>query len=122
MAQTKRKRRTKHRGNAAGSIEARGRTGRRPSPEERKQLTRAQAREQRLNRPPTWKSALTKAGLMAALLFLFTQIGLLGSQLPIAQSVLISLMALALYTPLAYVTDRWVYNRAQRRRTQQAKP
>jgi hypothetical protein len=122
MAQTKRKRRTKHRGNAAGSIEARGRTGRRPSPEERKQLTRAQAREQRLNRPPTWKSALTKAGLMAALLFLFTQIGLLGSQLPIAQSVLISLMALALYTPLAYATDRWVYNRAQRRRTQQAKP
>lgn len=122
MAQTKRKRRTKHRGNAAGSIEARGRTGRRPSPEERKQLTRAQAREQRLNRPPTWKSALTKAGLMAALLFLFTQIGLLGSQLPIAQSVLISLMALALYTPLAYATDRWVYNRAQRRRAQQAKP
>ena len=26
MAQTKRKRRTKHRGNAAGSVEARGRT------------------------------------------------------------------------------------------------
>ena len=34
MAQTKRKRRTKHRGNAAGSIEARGRTGRKPTAEE----------------------------------------------------------------------------------------
>ena len=30
MAQTKRKRRTKHRGNAAGMVEARGRTGRKP--------------------------------------------------------------------------------------------
>ena len=37
MAQTKRKRRTKHRGNAAGSIEARGRTGRKPTAEESKQ-------------------------------------------------------------------------------------
>ena len=36
MAQTKRKRRTKHRGNAAGSIEARGRTGRKPTAEEQK--------------------------------------------------------------------------------------
>jgi hypothetical protein len=31
MAQTKRKRRTKHRGNAAGTIESRGRTGRKPT-------------------------------------------------------------------------------------------
>ena len=37
MAQTKRKRRTKHRGNAAGVVEARGRTSRREnmSPAER---------------------------------------------------------------------------------------
>ena len=41
MAQTKRKRRTKHRGNAAGTIEARGRTGRPPTPEERKKQERA---------------------------------------------------------------------------------
>ena len=33
MAQTKRKRRTKHRGNAAGQVETRGRTGRPPSPD-----------------------------------------------------------------------------------------
>ena len=35
MAQTKRKRRTKHRGNAAGMVETRGRTGRKPGPAER---------------------------------------------------------------------------------------
>ena len=61
MAQTKRKRRSKHRGNAAGTIETRGRTGRPPSADERKKQTRATARERRLNTPPTWKSSLTKA-------------------------------------------------------------
>ena len=44
MAQTKRKRRTKHRGNAAGSIEARGRTGRKPTAEEQKAAGRTDAR------------------------------------------------------------------------------
>ena len=40
MAQTKRKRRTKHRGTAAGTIEARGRTGRPPTADERKKQSR----------------------------------------------------------------------------------
>jgi hypothetical protein len=116
MAQTKRKRRTKHRGNAAGVVEARGRTGRRPTAEE---LSKTSARERRMNKPPTWNSAFFKAGLMAALLFLFTRIGVFGSEASIGQSLFLCLFALLLYTPLAYVTDRWVYQRAQRRRQQQ---
>jgi hypothetical protein len=117
MAQTKRKRRTKHRGNAAGVVESRGRTGRRPTAEEQK-AARMSARERRVNRPPSWKSAFLKAGLMAALLFLFTRIGLFGSEAPIGQSIAISLMALVIYTPLAYATDKWVYTRAQKRALQ----
>ena len=35
MAQTKKKRSTKHRGNAAGGVESRGRTGRKLTAEER---------------------------------------------------------------------------------------
>src|SRR5688572_26731909 len=114
MAQTKRKRRSKHRGNAAGAIEARGRTGRRPSPEELKK----EARQRRQNKPPSWNSAFFKSALMAALLFLFTRLGLLGEELPIAQSLLICFFALLLYTPLAYATDNWVYKRNQRRQAQ----
>jgi hypothetical protein len=118
MAQTKRKRRNKHRGNAAGSIEARGRTSRqaRLSPAEQKKAGRASAREARMNRPPTWNSAFFKAALMAALLFVFTQIGLFGGETSISQSLFLSLFALVLYTPLAYVTDKFVYSRAQKRR------
>src|SRR5215210_5683603 len=116
MAQTKRKRRSKHRGNAAGGIEARGRTGRRPAAEDQKQLTRQEARERRLNKPPTWNSALVKAAIMAALLFVFTQIGLFGEETPISQSLLLAGFAMVLYTPLAYATDKFVYTRAQRKR------
>jgi hypothetical protein len=120
MAQTKRKRRTKHRGNAAGSIEVRGRTGRRPTAEEQKQLTKQQARDRRLNKPPTWNSAIVKAAIMAALLFVFTQIGLFGENTPISQSLLLAGFAMILYTPLAYATDKFVYTRAQRKRAQAA--
>ena len=122
MAQTKRKRRSKHRGNAAGSVEARGRTSRRQSlsPAEQKKLDRQSARDARMNKPPTWNSALFKAALMAALLFVFTQIGLFGGNTSITQSVFLALFALVLYTPLAYATDKLVYSRAQKRRRAQS--
>jgi hypothetical protein len=116
MAQTKRKRRSKHRGNAAGTIEARGRTGRRPTAAEQKQMTKEDARARRMNKPPSWNSAALKAAVMAALLFLFTQVGLFGEETPISQSLLLAGFAFLLYTPLAYATDKFVYNRAQKRK------
>jgi hypothetical protein len=115
MAQTKRKRRSKHRGNAAGQIEARGRTGRRPTEEE---LRKSRSTGRRQAKPPSWNSAFLKAALMAALLFVFTRVGFLGSDASIAQSLTICVFALLLYTPIAYVTDRWVYQRQQRKKAQ----
>jgi hypothetical protein len=121
MAQTKRKRRSKHRGNAAGVVEARGRTGRRPTADEQKTGTRQSARDLRMSKPPTWRSAFMKAGLMAGLLFLFTRIGLFGSNAELGQSIVICVFALLLYTPIAYLTDKFVYTRYQRRKAQQPK-
>jgi hypothetical protein len=113
MAQTKRKRRSKHRGTAAGSIEARGRTGRKPKPEE---MRAAQAQGRRREpRPPSWNSAFLKAALMAAVLFALTRFGLFGEDATLAQSVVLCVAALLLYTPAAYITDRWVYNRHLKR-------
>ena len=116
MAQTKRKRRSKHRGNAAGVVETRGRTGRRPTAEEQKKTSRESARQQRLNKPPTWNSAFLKAGLMAGLLFVFTRLGVFGSDTTVAQSIILCFFALLLYTPIAYATDKFVYTRAQKRK------
>ncbi len=57
---------------------------------------------------------------MAALLFVFTQLGLFGDETPIEQSLLLAAFAMVLYTPLAYATDKWVYTRAQRKKAEAA--
>src|SRR3954469_3004846 len=115
MAQTKRKRRTKHRGNAAGMVEARGRTGRRLTAEEQKQASRKTAGNPRMLRKPTWKAAGLKAGAMAVLLFVMVQAGFLVKQASMASALAVSLIAVLLYTPLAFWTDKWSYNRQQRK-------
>ena len=115
MAQTKRKRRTKHRGNAAGAIEARGRTGRKPTAEEQKKGARQTARDRRMSKPPSWNSAALKALAMAVLLFALTKAGVLGTTSSWSQSIFLSTLALVIYTPLAYTTDKWVYARMLKR-------
>ena len=123
MAQTKRKRRTKHRGNAAGVVEARGRTSRptQLSPKEQKQRDREAARDKRMTKEPTWQSAATKAAMMAALLFVFTQVGLFGKNVSIGVSAVYAVVALVFYTPLAYATDRFVWQRAMKKRAAQGR-
>src|SRR3954447_12462857 len=118
MAQTKRKRRTKHRGNAAGSIEARGRTGRKLTPEEQKKAGRTATRDRRAVKPPSWNSAALKALAMAVLLFVLTRLGIFGKGTTISQGIVLSAFALVLYTPLAYMTDRMVYTRMLRKQQQ----
>ena len=119
MAQTKRKRRTKHRGTAAGTIQARGRTGRPPTPEERKKLTRNEARERRLNTPPTWKSAILMGVFAAGIFFLL--FGVFGKgQNRIESAGLLALLALVLYIPGGYYMQLFMYRRRMRRKQQQA--
>lgn len=119
MAQTKRKRRTKHRGTAAGTIQTRGRTGRPLSTEEKKKQTRTEARERRLNTPPTWKGSATRAGLAAALMFVF--LALVGPKHHRLESAAIfALFALLLYIPSGYYLEMYMYRRRQRRKQEQA--
>jgi Flp pilus assembly protein TadB len=115
MAQTKRKRRTKHRGTAAGTIQSRGRTGRPPSAEERKKQSRTSAREARLNKPPTWKSSLTRASFAASIMFVFLLLTGQGKN-RVAAAVLFAIFALLLYVPAGYYLERWLYRRRQRRK------
>ena len=70
MAQTKRKRQTKHRGNAVGVIESRGRTGRKPTPGEKsgdpaKLAREREAKLDKRDQPPTWRNAFIKAMIAA---------------------------------------------------------
>jgi Flp pilus assembly protein TadB len=110
MAQTKRKRRTKHRGTAAGTIQTRGRTGRPPSPDDRKKLTRMEAREKRLNSPPTWKASVTRAGIASVLMFFF--LALVGPKAHrIESAFFFALFALAIYIPAGYYIELMMFRR-----------
>jgi Flp pilus assembly protein TadB len=118
MAQTKRKRRTKHRGNAAGSVEVRGRTGRPPTPEERKKQERELARNKRAATPPTWRSAVNKAALISALMFVLLMLTSKGKVLP---SLAFVVIAMIIYVPLGYYLDTWMWKRRLRRQGPQAR-
>lgn len=113
MAQTKRKRRSKHRGTAAGTIEARGRTSRPPSADERKKQARAQAREKRLSQPPTWKNSLIRAGFAAVLLFAFLLLTTRGHS-KVVTAVVFTAIALAIYVPAGYYIELFLWRRRQR--------
>jgi len=118
MAQTKRKRRTKHRGNAAGVVETRGRTGRKPTAEERKAGARAK-RLERFDKPPTWRSAANRAAL-ATILFIVA-VSLLFRQ-SIGSAIAIGGFMFLLYIPLGYYTDMFIYRRRQAKKAQGGTP
>jgi hypothetical protein len=108
MAQTRRRRRRKHRGTQGGSIDRR--RGSRPRT---KQEARARARRQSVDRrdvPPTWGSA-TRRGAVAAAIFLALMMAIFGR--PFTEALPLSVFMLALYIPLGYVIDRFFYNRRQ---------
>ena len=118
MSQTKRKRRNKHRGNAVGMVEARGRTskpvagaptkngrsaaapgrGRQPSGPSRPPL-----------RPPSLKGAALKALFGVVILFIFFRF--LSKDNSTGQALAFCAVAFLLYTPVMFWTDKFIYNR-----------
>jgi hypothetical protein len=116
MAQTKRRRRSKHRGNAVGVVEARGRTGRKPTSSDKKPgagQTRAEQRQNRLDQPPTWKAATQRAVIAAAIMFA-AGIAILGFK--IGQAVALLPIVVLIYIPMGYYTDMFMYQRRQRQK------
>src|SRR3954470_19875815 len=108
MAQTKRKRRTKHRGNAAGQVEQRGRTSRPLTPEERKAERKAQSRDRRAPKPPSWRRATLRS--------LFTTIGfvalmVLALNRPLRDALVLGPIAFLIYVPFGYFADSFFYRR-----------
>jgi hypothetical protein len=122
MAQTKRKRQTKHRGNAAGVVEARGRTGRKPTAAEKggKAAGSARSKErvrERQERPPTWRGALVRA-MFAAVMML--AILLIFNLTKPAQAIALFPIVLLLYVPVSYYTDSFMYKRRQAAKTRKS--
>jgi hypothetical protein len=116
VAGTRRKRQTKHRGNAAGVVESRGRTGRKPTAAEKSGpvKTSAAARKpvDKRDQPPTWKGAFYKAMIATVLLLLITILFLKNS----GGAVALFPIVLGAYTAISYYTDKWIYERRQRKK------
>jgi hypothetical protein len=113
MAQTRRKRRSKHRGTPAGTIESRGRTGRKPRPEERASATRT--KRNRFDQPPTWRGAVGRAAVAAGI-FLIAVVAIFRQK--ILGAVSITCFMFLLYIPMSYYTDLWLYRRRQRQKSE----
>jgi Flp pilus assembly protein TadB len=111
MAQTKKRRRRKHRGTQAGSIDRRTR-GRPRNRAEAKSRARTQS-AQRGDRPPSWSSAFWR-GLLAAGVFFALLIVAFGR--PLAQALAIGVLMLVFYVPFGYFFDQFIYRRRQRQK------
>ena len=127
MAQKKRKRKSRHRGTAAGTVEARGRTSRptgerkpaapkakrKPANREEARKIARERRQARYDEPPTWRGALNRAVFAAAL---FGLLMLVAFRRPLPAALALAGLMVFMYLPMSYFTDRFLYNRFQRRK------
>src|SRR3954471_15430038 len=127
MAQTRRKRKRRHRGTQAGTIERAGRTSKPPESVSRGssgsskkrassgkgagRQTAAERRQARFDNPPTWRGSLNRAAFAAAILVIFVAV----VQKNIAAGILLGAFAMLIYIPMSYYTDLALYRRRQRK-------
>jgi hypothetical protein len=116
MAQTKKKRRRKHRGTQGGRIDRRPARGRARSRAEAQARARNRSKKggPRVPEPPTWSSALKKGGIAAVL---FVALLLLFGQSP-AAAIGVGVLMLGFYVPMSFLLDRFMHQRYLRKEAQ----
>ncbi|HEX8689534.1 MAG TPA: hypothetical protein VF729_04750 [Solirubrobacterales bacterium] len=115
MAQTRKKRRRKHRGTQGGRIDSNRRAARPRSREEAKARARASRKRPaaRVDAPPTWRSAITR-GVVAAVIF--TVLLVLLFQRPLGSAIALGGFMLVFYVPAGYYIDTMMWRRRERAR------
>lgn len=122
---SKTRRSTKHRGNAAGMIEVRGRTGRKPTAAEKGGggggrggagakggRGSGSTKPRRYERPPTWKSAGIRSVVAAIVVYAVSTLIL---KRPAGTNLILLPVVLCLYAPMIYYTDLFMYRRWRRK-------
>ncbi|HEX4036405.1 MAG TPA: hypothetical protein VHX66_18345 [Solirubrobacteraceae bacterium] len=127
MPRNTRTRRSKHRGNAAGMIESRGRTGRKPTAGEKGSSSSSSARgssrsgsatrKTRYDKPPTWKGALIRAVIAAGIVYAISTVVLNKHSSAVGNLILVPVV-LVIYMPMIYYTDLFLYRRRLRRKAE----
>ncbi len=115
MAQTRKKRRRKHRGTQGGRIDAGNRRKARPRTREearaRARSKRSGGGQSRVDRTPSWRSAAVRGLIAAAVFFVLL---LVGFKRPAGEAIGLSLFMLAFYIPAGYYMDQMIWRRRER--------
>ncbi len=114
MAQTRKKRRRKHRGTQGGRVDSGARSGRPRSREEAKARARAgRSSGVKVDAPPTWQSSITR-GVVAAVIF--TALLMLLFKRPPGTAFGLGAFMLVFYIPAGYYIDTMLWRRRERAR------
>jgi hypothetical protein len=113
MAQTRKRRRRKHRGTQGGRIDTRRPTARPRNRQEAKARARSQRTvKKKVDYPPTWRSAVMRAligaAIVAVVITAFTK--------KPAQGIILGLFMLVFYIPLGYFVDSVMWRRRERQK------
>ena len=113
MAETRKRRRRKHRGTQGGRIDSGRRRARPRSREEARARARAGRRSggSRFESPPTWRSA-TIRGMIAAGIFVVLLLAIFGR--PASEATAFGAFMLAFYIPAGYFIDTLMWRRRER--------
>lgn len=106
MGETKKRRNTKHRGNAAGMVESRGRAG---GSIAGGPATTGRGSGPKAPQPADWNKAMLKGLIPLVILGAFLAFTSKGKS--ITSLVFLLVIAYAVYVPITYYTDRYMYNR-----------
>jgi hypothetical protein len=115
MAQTRKKRRRKHRGTQGGRVDPNRRTGRPRTREEAKARARAGRKKSpaRADAPPTWRSSVTRGAVAAVI---FTALLMLIFKRPVGAALGLGAFMLIFYIPAGYYIDTMMWRRRERAR------
>jgi hypothetical protein len=120
VAQTRKKRRRKHRGTQGGRVDPNRRAGRPRSREEAKaraRATRGRGPADRHDAPPTWRSAVVRA-VVAAGIFMVLLVLLFGR--PLGAALGLAGLMLLFYVPAGFYMDTMLWRRRERARIRAA--
>lgn len=106
------RRRKKHRGTQAGTVKRKGRTSR-PSSRMEARTTAQQRRTERMNKPPSWRGAINRAGIAASV---FLAVLILILKQSVGAAVGLAAFMFLVYIPMGFAMDGFVYRMKMRRR------
>jgi hypothetical protein len=121
MAQTKKKRRRKHRGTQGGRVDANRRPARPRSRAEAQARARAgtKKRPARGDQPPTWRGSALRGVAAAAI---FAVLLLVIFKRPLGASLVLGAFMLVFYIPAGYYIDTYMWRRRERARMRGKQP